>query len=54
LCVGRVSAFAPRPDLEAHGWGKRLPLPELVMSETFRGAGEAPLKSAIARLGRQQ
>lgn len=51
LCVGRVSAFAPKPDLEAHGWGKRLPLPELVMSETFRGAGEAPLKSAIARLG---
>ncbi|TJV53633.1 MAG: 5,6-dimethylbenzimidazole synthase [Mesorhizobium sp.] len=50
LCVGRVSEFAPRPDLEAHGWGKRLPLPELVMSETFCGAGEAPLKSAIAKL----
>jgi 5,6-dimethylbenzimidazole synthase len=51
LCVGRVSAFAPKPDLETHGWGKRLPLPELVMSETFRGAGEASLKTAIARLG---
>ncbi|WP_320260371.1 5,6-dimethylbenzimidazole synthase [Mesorhizobium dulcispinae] len=51
LCVGRVSEFAPRPDLEAHGWGKRLPLGELVMSETFCGAGEEPLKSAIARLG---
>jgi len=51
LCVGRVLEFAPRPDLETHGWGKRLPLSELVMSETFCGAGEAPLKSAIARLG---
>lgn len=51
LCVGRVSEFAPRPDLETHGWGRRLPLPDLIMSETFSGAGEAPLKSAIARLG---
>ncbi|ESY99022.1 cob(II)yrinic acid a,c-diamide reductase [Mesorhizobium sp. LNHC209A00] len=51
LCVGRVSEFAPKPDLETHGWGRRLPLPELIMSETFRGQGEAPLKSAVARLG---
>ncbi|ODT18752.1 MAG: 5,6-dimethylbenzimidazole synthase [Mesorhizobium sp. SCN 65-12] len=51
LCVGRVSEFAQRPDLETHGWGRRLPLPDLIMSETFSGAGEAPLKSAIARLG---
>ncbi|TPM35071.1 5,6-dimethylbenzimidazole synthase [Mesorhizobium sp. B2-3-4] len=50
LCVGRVSQFAPRPDLETHGWGQRLPLPELIMSETYRGQGEAPLKSTVARL----
>ncbi|MFD2052088.1 5,6-dimethylbenzimidazole synthase [Mesorhizobium calcicola] len=50
LCVGRVSEFAPKPDLEAHGWGRRLPLPELIMSETFSGQGEAPLKSTVARL----
>jgi len=51
LCVGRVSQFAPKPDLETHGWGRRLPLSDLIMSETFSGAGETPLKSAIARLG---
>lgn len=50
LCVGRVSEFAPKPDLETHGWGRRLPLPDLIMSETFCGQGEAPLKSAVARL----
>ncbi|TIU51356.1 MAG: 5,6-dimethylbenzimidazole synthase [Mesorhizobium sp.] len=50
LCVGRVSEFAPKPDLETHGWGRRLPLSDLIMSETFCGQGEAPLKSAVARL----
>ncbi len=50
LCVGRVSEFAPKPDLETHGWGRRLPLPELIMSETFSGQGETQLKSAVARL----
>jgi len=50
LCVGRVSEFAPKPDLETHGWGQRLPLPELIMSETFCGQGEVRLKSAVAHL----
>ncbi|TSE13363.1 5,6-dimethylbenzimidazole synthase [Mesorhizobium intechi] len=50
LCVGRVSEFASKPDLETHGWGRRLPLPDLIMSETFRGQGEVPLKSTVARL----
>ena len=50
LCVGRVSEFAPRPDLETQGWGRRLPLPELIMSETFSGQGEALLKSTVTRL----
>ncbi|TGQ63670.1 5,6-dimethylbenzimidazole synthase [Mesorhizobium sp. M00.F.Ca.ET.186.01.1.1] len=50
LCVGRVSQFAPKPDLETQGWGQRLPLPELIMSETFCGQGETALKSTVARL----
>ncbi|WP_258051994.1 5,6-dimethylbenzimidazole synthase [Mesorhizobium sp. INR15] len=50
LCVGRVSEFAARPDLETHGWGQRLPLPELIMSETFSGQGEALLKTSVSRL----
>lgn len=44
LCVGRVSAFARRPDLEERGWGKRLPLSTLIMSESYAGAGEDGLK----------
>ena len=47
LCVGRVSEFAPRPDLETLAWGKRLPLPDLIMSEMFGGAGEQRLKRAV-------
>lgn len=47
LCVGHVSEFASKPDLEANGWGKRLPLTDLIMSETFAGAGEDELKSAV-------
>ncbi len=44
LCVGHVSEFAPRPDLELNGWGSRLPLSSLIMSETFGGNGEDVLK----------
>lgn len=46
LCVGHVSEFAARPDLERNGWASRLPLSRLVMSETFGGAGEDGLKKA--------
>lgn len=44
LCVGRVSEFAPKPDLESHGWRERLRLSDLIMSETFSGSGETALK----------
>lgn len=47
LCVGRVSGFAERPDLESKGWAKRLPLSELIMSEVFEGAGEGSLKAVV-------
>lgn len=50
LCVGRVSEFALRPDLERHGWGSRLPLAELVMSEIFGGDGESGLKETVTGL----
>lgn len=50
LCVGRVSEFARKPDLEKHGWGKRLPLPDLIMSEVFAGPGEAALKRAAGEI----
>ena len=47
LCVGRVSGFEDRPDLESKGWASRLPLSELIMSEIFGGAGEDGLKSVV-------
>jgi len=46
LCVGHVSEFADKPDLERHGWGRRLPLADLIMSEVYSGQGEAALKAA--------
>lgn len=50
LCVGRVSEFAQEPDLERHGWGSRLPLADLIMSEVFSGGGEEGLKAIAAEL----
>ncbi len=35
LCVGYVSEFAPRPDLESAGWLARLPLEELIFYEQW-------------------
>jgi 5,6-dimethylbenzimidazole synthase len=35
LCVGYVSEFAPRPDLESAGWLARLPLEELIFYESW-------------------
>lgn len=38
LCLGYVSEFLPRPELEAKGWGARLPLHELVHANEWGGA----------------
>lgn len=35
LCLGYVSEFAPRPDLETAGWRARLPVQELVHYESW-------------------
>jgi 5,6-dimethylbenzimidazole synthase len=45
-----VSEFALKPDLETKGWRQRLPLSSLIMSETFGGEGEAPLKALTDRM----
>lgn len=45
LCVGPVSAFGERPELEAKGWAKRLPLSSLIMSDLYGGTGEDRLKA---------
>ncbi|GAA4851200.1 5,6-dimethylbenzimidazole synthase [Saccharopolyspora rosea] len=35
LCVGPVRALADRPDLERHGWRRRLPLEDVVHYEKY-------------------
>jgi 5,6-dimethylbenzimidazole synthase len=50
LCLGQVSHFKEKPELEAAGWRPRLPLDELVYFEQWgqtEGAGDEALKSAL-------
>jgi 5,6-dimethylbenzimidazole synthase len=41
LCVGYVRDFHARPELEAAGWLKRVPLPELLHFDTWQGRPDA-------------
>jgi 5,6-dimethylbenzimidazole synthase len=41
LCVGYVSDFHARPELEAAGWLKRMPLPELLHFDGWQGPADA-------------
>jgi len=42
LCIGRVSRFFDKPELESAGWRRRLPLTDLVHEEDWGGScGEA-------------
>lgn len=47
LCLGYVSDFATRPELESKGWRKRLPLDEMISGESWAGGGEDNLKAMI-------
>lgn len=50
LCLGQVSHFKDKPELEAAGWRPRLPLDELVYFEQWGesdGEGSEELKSAL-------
>jgi len=52
LCLGRVSHFYDKPELEAAGWRRRLPLAELVHFERWGesdGNGADALKTALAK-----
>ena len=40
LCLGYVSEFLPRPELEIAGWRSRLPLEQLLHANTWEGALE--------------
>lgn len=50
LCLGYVSDFVKKPELETKGWRERLSLGDLICSETWDGSGEEPLKTLAARI----
>jgi 5,6-dimethylbenzimidazole synthase len=47
LCLGYVADFARKPELESKGWRQRLPLAELITSESWDGDGEDKLKAFV-------
>jgi 5,6-dimethylbenzimidazole synthase len=50
LCLGQVSHFHAKPELETAGWRPRLPLDELVYFEQWgqtEGTGDIALKAAL-------
>ena len=47
LCLGYVADFAKKPELESKGWRQRLPLADLIASETWANDGEEVLKASI-------
>lgn len=50
LCVGHVSHFFDKPELEAAGWLPRLPIEEVVYFEQWGGRDDAqPLLSLLTR-----
>lgn len=51
LCVGYVDRLFGRPELEARGWTRRLPLEDLVFDERW-GAPSDSLRGRIASAGR--
>ncbi|MGO9341073.1 MAG: 5,6-dimethylbenzimidazole synthase [Acidimicrobiales bacterium] len=52
LCIGPVSRLADVPDLERHGWRERLPLEDVLHSETWEGHGdEAPILTGTTPIG---
>ena len=41
LCLGYVSRFRERPELEEQGWGRRMPIEELVFNNTWGKRAES-------------
>lgn len=54
LCVGYVSHFNDRPDLEAAGWRERLPLEQLVYLDRWGETGDEITAGLRARLRHDQ
>ncbi len=50
LCLGFVTHFPAVPDLERAGWGKRLPLDQLVFFDAWKGPPSEPRQDLAAFL----
>jgi len=47
LCVGYPVEFGPVPELEAQGWGERLALDDLVLTERWPAEGSVRAKGSV-------
>lgn len=54
LCIGYVRDFHARPELEAAGWLKRMPLPELLHFDGWQGAADEAGARLVSAIGRAQ
>jgi 5,6-dimethylbenzimidazole synthase len=54
LCIGYVRDFHARPELEAAGWLKRMPLPELLHFDGWQGAADEAGARLVNAIGRAQ
>nr|WP_210725570.1 5,6-dimethylbenzimidazole synthase [Candidatus Colwellia aromaticivorans] len=50
LCVGYVSDFFKKPELESAGWLKRLPLEELVYLDQWQGTDNIERNSLVSKI----
>ncbi len=51
LCVGFVSGFADRPDLERAGWRQRVPVDQLIHYEAWGNCLDSPSMGSSSELG---
>ncbi|MBL4614215.1 MAG: 5,6-dimethylbenzimidazole synthase [Magnetovibrio sp.] len=54
LCLGHVSYFHDKPELQKAGWRKRLPLDELIHFEHFEQASDDPYATRLLQEMRSQ
>ncbi len=54
LCLGRVSQFLPKPELETHGWRQRLAIEDLVATDGWGGAPASQSLTAALRRAQGQ
>jgi len=54
ICLGHVTGFKDKPELQTLGWRPRLPVADLVAFEHWQGAGDDKAGPLLARLAADQ